>query len=72
MSFLASILFPILYLCSLNYLLIAEIVAKDQTCIAKPNIGARISVYGVWVKDSELSIPVIGAAIKSIVFAMLK
>jgi hypothetical protein len=59
-SFLASLLSPIFYLYSLNYLLVAEIVPKDQTYIPKPNIGDRISVYGIWVKDTELSIPLIG------------
>ena len=59
-SFLASLVFPTLYLYSLNYLLVSEIVPKDQTYIPKPNVGDRISVYGVWVKDTELSIPVIG------------
>jgi hypothetical protein len=59
-SFLASLIFPIFYLYSLNYLLVAEIVPKDQIYIPKPNIGDRISVYGIWVQDTELSIPVIG------------
>jgi hypothetical protein len=59
-SFFASLVFPILYLYSFNYLLVSEIVPGDQKYIPKPKIGDRISVYGVWVKDTELPIPVIG------------
>jgi hypothetical protein len=33
---------------------------KDQTYIPKPKIGDRISVYGVWVQDTEIPLPVIG------------
>jgi hypothetical protein len=34
---------------------VTEIVPQDQKYIPKPNVGDRISVYGVWVQDNELS-----------------
>ena len=52
--FLVSLLFPILYLYSLYYLLVTEIVPLDQKYIPKPKVGDKISVYGVWVQDNEL------------------
>jgi hypothetical protein len=53
-TFLVSLIFPILYLYSLYYLLVTEIVPLDQKHIPKPKVGDKISVYGVWVQDNEL------------------
>jgi hypothetical protein len=53
-TFLVSLIFPILYLYSLYYLLVTEIVPLDQKYIPKPKVGDKISVYGVWVQDNEL------------------
>lgn len=55
LSFLISLTIPILYFCSFYYLLVAEIVPKDQRYIPKPNVGDNIIVYGVWVRDNKLS-----------------
>jgi hypothetical protein len=33
---------------------------KDQPYIPKPKIGERISVYGVWVQDTEIPLPLLG------------
>ena len=55
LSFLISLTIPILYFCSFYYLLVAEIIPKDQRYIPKPNVGDNIIVYGVWVRDNELS-----------------
>jgi hypothetical protein len=52
--FLVSLIFPILYLYSLYYLLVTEIVPLDQKYISKPKVGDKISVYGVWIQDNEL------------------
>lgn len=55
-AFLNSLIFIPLYLFSFYYLLVTEIVPQDQKYIPKPNIGDRVSVYGVWVQDNgELS-----------------
>jgi hypothetical protein len=43
----------------LNYLLVTEIIPKHQTYIPKPKIGDRISVYGVWVQDTKIPLPVV-------------
>ena len=59
-SFLVSLVLPIFYLYSLNCLLVTEIMPKDQPYIPKPKIGDRISVYGVWVQDTEIPLPVVG------------
>jgi hypothetical protein len=53
-AFLVSLIFPILYLYSLYYLLVTEIIPLDQKYIPKPKVGDKISVYGVWVQDNEL------------------
>jgi hypothetical protein len=53
--FLVSLIFVPLYLFSFYYLLVTEIVPQDQKYIPKPNVGDKISVYGVWVQDDELS-----------------
>jgi hypothetical protein len=55
-AFLISLIFIPLYLFSFYYLLVTEVVPQDQRYIPKPNIGDRVSVYGVWVQDNgELS-----------------
>jgi hypothetical protein len=54
-SFIISLIFPVLYIFSLYYLLVAEIVPQDQKYIPKPKVGDKISVYGVWVQDNEMS-----------------
>jgi hypothetical protein len=55
-AFLISLTFVPLFLFSFYYLLVTEVVPQDQKYIPKPNIGDRVSVYGVWVQDNgELS-----------------
>lgn len=54
-AFLISLIFIPLYLFSFYYLLVTEIVPQDQKYIPKPHLGDKISVYGVWVQDNELS-----------------
>jgi hypothetical protein len=55
-----SLVLPIFYLYSLSYLLVTEIMPKDQIYIPKPKIGDKITVYGVWVQDTEIPLPLIG------------
>ena len=54
-AFLVSLVFPSLYLFSFYYLLVTEVVPRDQKYIPKPKVGDKISVYGVWVQDNELA-----------------
>ena len=54
-AFLISLIFAPLYLFSFYYLLVTEIVPQDQKYIPEPNVGEKISVYGAWVQDNELS-----------------
>jgi hypothetical protein len=58
-AFLVSLILPILYLYSFYYLLVTEIVPQDQKHIPKPKVGDKISVYGVWVQDNELTMIII-------------
>lgn len=44
-----------MYFYSFYYLLVSEIIPRDQSYIPKPNVGDSILVYGVWVQDNELS-----------------
>jgi hypothetical protein len=55
LSFVISLIIPFLYFYSFYYLLVAEIIPRDQRYIPKPNVGDNILVYGVWVQDNELS-----------------
>ena len=55
LSFVISLTIPFLYFYSFYYLLVAEIIPRDQRYIPKPNVGDNILVYGVWVQDNELS-----------------
>jgi hypothetical protein len=50
-SFIISLIFPVLFFLSFYYLLVTEIVPEDQHNIPKPMVGDRISVYGVWVEE---------------------
>jgi hypothetical protein len=50
------LIFIPLFLYSFYYLLVTEVVPQDQKYIPKPNIGDKVSVFGVWVQDNgELS-----------------
>jgi len=51
----ASLVFPILAAYSLFYsLLVTEVTPSDQAeGIPIPSLGDRVSVYGVWVQDTE-------------------
>ena len=50
-AFLISLIFIPLFLFSFYYLLVTEVVPQDQKYIPKPNIGDKVSVFGVWVQD---------------------
>jgi len=55
-AFLASLVFIPLAGYALVYsLMVTEIVPADQTKIPMPSVGDRVSVYGVWVQDTELT-----------------
>jgi len=54
-AFLVSLVFVPLAGYSLLYsLLVTEIVPTDQLDLRIPSVGDRVSVYGVWVQDTEL------------------
>jgi len=54
-AFLVSLVFIPLAGYSLLYsLLVTEIVPTDQLDLKIPSVGDRVSVYGVWVQDTEL------------------
>ena len=54
-AFLVSLVFIPLAGYSLLYsLLVTEIVPTDQLDLRIPSVGDRVSVYGVWVQDTEL------------------
>jgi hypothetical protein len=54
-AFLVSLAFPPLAAYSLFYsLLVVEITPFDQIDIPRPEVGDRVAVFGVWVRDTEL------------------
>ena len=55
-AFLATLAFPPLAVYALMHsLLVTEIVPVDQFEIPVPASGDRVSVYGVWVQDTEFA-----------------
>lgn len=42
-------------LLSMYYLLVAGIIPVEQDAIPRPNVGDKITVYRVWVQDTELA-----------------
>jgi hypothetical protein len=41
---------------SFYYLLVAEIIPMYQDAIPRPKVSDKITVYGVWVQDTELTV----------------
>ena len=54
-AFLISLIFIPLTIYALPYsLLVTEIVPNDQLELTIPSVGDKVSIYGVWVQDTEL------------------
>jgi hypothetical protein len=55
-AFLVSLAVPPLAAYSLFYsLLVAEVTPFDQIDIPRPSVGDKVAVFGVWVRDTELT-----------------